>query len=66
MLDAIGDIEQITTGRSLSSYAADRPTRRLPPDLQDRDPAIPWAQIAGIGNVLLCRKLSNASPNFRS
>jgi uncharacterized protein with HEPN domain len=67
MLEAIGDIEQITSGRSFAAYAADRPTRRavercleivseasrrLPPDLKDRHPAIPWPKIAGIGNVL--------------
>jgi len=27
-------------------------SRRLPPDLKDRHPAIPWQKIAGIGNVL--------------
>lgn len=67
MLEAIVDIEQITTGRSFEAYAADRParraaercieivseaSRRLPPDLKDRHPEIPWPQIAGIGNVL--------------
>jgi uncharacterized protein with HEPN domain len=67
MLEAILDIEQITAGRSFEAYAADRPTRRavercieivseasrrLPPDLKVRHPAIPWSKIAGIGNVL--------------
>jgi uncharacterized protein with HEPN domain len=67
MLEAIVDIEQITAGRSFEAYAADRParravercieivseaSRRLPPDLKDRHAAIPWPQIAGIGNVL--------------
>lgn len=67
MLEAIGDIEQITAGRSFESYAADRPTRRavercieiiseasrrLPPELKDRHPAIPWPKMAAIGNVL--------------
>jgi uncharacterized protein with HEPN domain len=28
MLEAISDIEQITAGRSLEAYAADRPMRR--------------------------------------
>ena len=27
-------------------------SRRLLPDLKDPHPAIPWSQIAGIGNVL--------------
>jgi uncharacterized protein with HEPN domain len=67
MLEAIADIEQIMAGRSFEAYAADRPTRRavercieivseasrrLPPNLKDRHPAIPWQKIAGIGNVL--------------
>jgi len=67
MLEAILDIEQITAGRTFEAYAADRPTRRavercieivseasrrLPPDLKDRHPAIPWPKIAGIGNIL--------------
>jgi uncharacterized protein with HEPN domain len=66
MLEAILDIEQITAGQTFETYAADRPTRRavercveivseasrrLPPDLKDRHPAIPWQKIAGIGNV---------------
>jgi uncharacterized protein with HEPN domain len=67
MLEAIADIEQIMARRSFEAYAADRPTRRavercieivseasrrLPPNLKDRHPAIPWQKIAGIGNVL--------------
>ena len=67
MLEAILDIEQITAGRTFEAYAADRPTRRavercieivseasrrLPTDLKDRHPAIPWQKIAGIGNIL--------------
>jgi uncharacterized protein with HEPN domain len=67
MLEAILDIEQITAGRTLEAYAADRPTRRavercieivseasrrLPPDLKHRHPTIPWQKIAGIGNIL--------------
>jgi uncharacterized protein with HEPN domain len=67
MLEAIVDIEQITTGRSFKAYAADRLTRRavercieiisegsrrLPPDLKDRHPASRWPKIAGVGNVL--------------
>jgi uncharacterized protein with HEPN domain len=27
-------------------------SRRLPQDLKDRHPAIPWPKIAGVGNVL--------------
>jgi uncharacterized protein with HEPN domain len=67
MLEAIVDIEQITAGRSFEAYAADRPTRRavercieivseasrrLPSELKDRQPEIPWPKIAAIGNVL--------------
>jgi uncharacterized protein with HEPN domain len=67
MLEAISDIEQIVADRSFEDYAAHRPTRRavercieivseasrrLPDDLKDRHPAIPWQKIAGIGNVL--------------
>jgi uncharacterized protein with HEPN domain len=67
MLEAILDIEQITAGRSFEAYAADRPTRRavercieivseasrrVPAELKESHPAIPWPKIAGIGNVL--------------
>ena len=67
MLEAIVDIERITAGRSFEAYAADRPcrravercieivseaSRRLPSDLKASHPAIPWANVAGIGNVL--------------
>ena len=67
MLEAIVDIQQITADRSFAAYAADRParravercieivseaSRRLPPDLKNRHPEIPWPKIAGIGNVL--------------
>jgi uncharacterized protein with HEPN domain len=67
MLEAIVDIEEITAGRSFEAYAADRPirravepcieivseaSRRLPPDLRDGHPEIPWSKVAGIGNVL--------------
>ena len=67
MLEAIADIQQITADRSFEAYAADRParravercieivseaSRRLPPDLKNRHPEIPWPNIAGIGNVL--------------
>jgi uncharacterized protein with HEPN domain len=67
MLEAIVDIEQITAARRFEAYAADRLTRRavercieivseasrrLPQDLKDRHPTIPWPKIAGIGNVL--------------
>jgi uncharacterized protein with HEPN domain len=67
MLEAILDIEQITTGRSFEAYGADRPTRRavercieivseasrrLPPGLKASHPEVPWQKVAGIGNVL--------------
>jgi len=67
MLEAILDIERITTAKTFEAYAADRVTRRavkrcieivseasrrLPADLRASHPAIPWAKIAGIGNVL--------------
>jgi len=67
MLEAILDIEQITAGWNFETYAADRPTRRavercieivseasrrVPTELKESHPAIPWAKIAGIGNVL--------------
>jgi len=67
MLEAIVDIEQITAGRTFEAYAADRlrrravercieivseASRRLPADLKDRHPAIPWPKIAGIGDIL--------------
>ena len=56
MLEAISDIEQITAGLSFEAYATGRAmrravercieivseaSRRLPPDLKERHPAIP-------------------------
>lgn len=67
ILEAIGDIEQITAGRSFEAYAPDRlsrravercieivseASRRVPQNLRDAHPEIPWQKIAGIGNVL--------------
>jgi uncharacterized protein with HEPN domain len=67
MLEAISDIEELTAGRALESYAADRPTRRavercieivseasrrLPPEMKSRHPTLPWTKIASIGNIL--------------
>ena len=38
----------VQRGAEIVSEAA----RRIPPELQERQPQIPWAQILGIGNVL--------------
>ena len=68
MLEAISDIEQIIAGRSFESYAprvsrrrravercieiVSEASRRVPQNLKDGHPEIPWQKIAGIGNVL--------------
>ncbi len=67
ILEAIEGIETATRGKSLEAFSADwllrhgvqrgieiisEAVRRIPPDLQQSQPGIPWMQIAGIGNVL--------------
>jgi uncharacterized protein with HEPN domain len=64
---AIEGIEQGMRGKTLADFSTDwllrhgvqrgikiisEAVRRIPPDLQARQPNIPWAQIMGIGNVL--------------
>jgi uncharacterized protein with HEPN domain/predicted nucleotidyltransferase len=64
---AIAGIEQAVRGKTLDDFRADwllrhgvqrgieiisEAARRIPPELQARQPNIPWAQIMGIGNVL--------------
>jgi uncharacterized protein with HEPN domain len=65
--EAIEGIEEAVRGKTLEDFAADwllrhgaqrgieiasEAARRIPPELQTRQPNIPWAQIMGIGNVL--------------
>jgi len=67
ILEAIDGINDATRTKNLDDYAASwllrhgvqrgieiisEAVRRIPPELQATQPQIPWAQIAGIGNVL--------------
>ena len=67
ILEAIDGIENATRGKTLDDYGTDwllrhgiqrgieiisEAARRIPPELQATQSAIPWAQIMGIGNVL--------------
>jgi uncharacterized protein with HEPN domain len=67
ILEAIREIEGFTAGRTLQDYlgqgwlrfATERgieivseASRRIPSDLKGKHTAIPWADIAGIGNIL--------------
>ncbi len=67
MLDGIAWIERMTVGKSFTEFAADRPlrdavernieriseaSRHLPDDLKEAHVAIPWPQIARVGNIL--------------
>jgi uncharacterized protein with HEPN domain len=67
VLEAIDGIEIATRNKTLEEYSADwllrhgvqrgieiisEAVRRIPPQLQQTQPTIPWTQIAGIGNVL--------------
>jgi uncharacterized protein with HEPN domain len=67
ILSAIDGIAQANAGKTLADYDADwllrhgvqrgieivsEAARRIPPELQATEPAIPWPQITGIGNVL--------------
>jgi uncharacterized protein with HEPN domain len=66
ILDAIADIERFTAGKSFDQYCAEAMLRRaverlveviseasrhVPHTLKDQHPAVPWRQIADIGNV---------------
>ena len=67
IVDSIGRIRSKMDGVSLSEFEADwerqwvvergaeivsEASRRLPDDLKNRYPDIPWKKIAGIGNIL--------------
>jgi uncharacterized protein with HEPN domain len=67
ILDAIEGIERAVRGKTLDDFDGDwllrhgvqrgveivsEAARRIPAELQERQPQIPWAQIMGIGNVL--------------
>ena len=67
ILDAISAVERLTAGKTLTGYTADpdlvatveryierlsEASRHLPDELKAQHPAVPWADIAGIGNIL--------------
>ena len=67
MLEAIANIEADIAGHDFESFRADRRTRqlvernleilseasrRLPAELKDREPDVPWHEVMSIGNVL--------------
>jgi uncharacterized protein with HEPN domain len=67
ILEAIEGMEKAVRGKTLDDFDGDwllrhgvqrgveivsEAARRIPPELQERQPQIPWAQIVGIGNVL--------------
>lgn len=67
ILDAIANIEADTAGVDFERFAADRrvrqlvernleiiseASRRIPENMKTAEPAVPWREIAGIGNVL--------------
>ena len=67
ILEAIREIEGFTAGRTLEDYLGQgwlrfatqrgieivsEASRRIPAELKARHPEIPWADIAGIGNIL--------------
>jgi uncharacterized protein with HEPN domain len=67
ILDAIEGIDNATRGKTLKDFGNDwllrhgvqrgveivsEAARRIPPEVQGRQPQIPWPQIMGIGNVL--------------
>ena len=67
ILEAIGEIEGFASGRTFQDYLSQgwlrfatqrgieivsEASRGLPADLKARHPEIPWADIAGIGNIL--------------
>jgi uncharacterized protein with HEPN domain len=67
ILDAIAGINVAVREKSLDDFASDwllrhgvqrgieivsEAARRIPPELRESQPQIPWQQIIGIGNVL--------------
>lgn len=67
MLDYARDAQAFVAGMTAESFAADRKTqfavlralevigeaaKRVPPEVQDRFPEIPWRQIIGMRNVI--------------
>ena len=67
ILEAIDGIENATRGKTVADYGADwllrngiqrgieiisEAARRVPAELKETRPEIPWAQIMGVGNVL--------------
>ena len=67
ILEAIANIEADTAGYDFEKFRSDRParqlvernleiiseaSRRLPAELKDQEPRVPWQAIAGIGNIL--------------
>lgn len=67
IVEAIGHVRSIVSDTALATFEADwqkrwlvergleiisEASRRLPDDLKDRHPGIPWRKVAGIGNIL--------------
>ena len=67
ILEAIEGVEGAARGKTLDDFDRDwllrhgvqrgveivsEAARRIPPELQERQPQIAWAEIVGIGNVL--------------
>jgi len=67
MAEAIAGIEQLLTGFDLQAFSVSWPmqraveraleiiseaSRKIPDDQKSAHPAIPWTEIAGIGNIL--------------
>jgi uncharacterized protein with HEPN domain len=67
ILETIREIEGFTAGKTLQDYLSQgwlrfatqrgieivsEASRRIPDDLKAKNPEIPWADIAGIGNIL--------------
>ena len=67
ILDTIDGIGAATHGKTIEDYSNDwllrhavqrgieiisEAARRIPPELQATQPAVPWPQIMGIGNIL--------------
>lgn len=67
ILEAISNVEMDTQGYDFEKFCKDRrarqlvernleilseASRHLPDELKDREAAVPWRQIAGIGNIL--------------
>jgi uncharacterized protein with HEPN domain len=81
ILEAIREIEGFASGKTLQDYLSQgwlrfatqrgleivsEASRRIPADLKAKHAEIPWADIAGIGNILIWGVVDNDLPPLKA